>query len=579
MVFAKRTGERKARSLARWALPSTLLLTALAACSAGVDVNGPGNGHYGDGDPDPDTHPGSDLPPALQQGLVAGPPMARGLSNREYLHTVSDLIGAQLSPGLQATWMPTPQFSGFDSVPWTNYDTKAIRDRLDTLDGILDVAVEAPKLMVCSAASDADLAYEICAKRILEPFATRAFGRPLRGEEATALGTAYGNGLTLARTVFNDPPTLFKEALRVALGSVLLAPQLLTRMENANSAGLTGERALDAYEVADRLSFLMIGSIPDDELWAKAQDGTLLSDPAQLAAQVNRLLDTHTDAFVDSFMGQWFDFRAYENAAPDSLEAGLWNETARTLVDVIKNDLPVTAILAPGFTYVNQQVATHYGLPGTFGADFQKITTTERGGILQQGSWLTLSASPQGTKPIHRGRLLQDRLLCKAVSPPSSELFAQIQATSAMIPSTATVKERLEQHRSNPACSSCHQYMDPIGLGLEGFDQYGKVRTVYADTNYPVETDTFIFDKAFSTVPELNAILASMPEYRRCASEKIAIYSLKRVVHGAEGSDKAILDALSFEAEGKVPSFRQIVLRLVQSNAFLKVNHGAQNGS
>jgi hypothetical protein len=232
----------------------------------------------------------------------------------------------------------------------------------------------------------------------------------------------------------------------------------------------------------------------------------------------------------------------------------------------------------PGFTYVNQDLAAHYGLTGQFSTEFSRVATDERGGILQQGSWLTLSATPLKTSPMHRGRLVQDRLLCKVIPPPDSALFEQIQAVTASIPATATVKQRVEMHRSaGAACQGCHEYMDPIGIGLEGFDMVGKVRTTYADTGMKVETDSTILGTPFATFGELNQVLSGLPEYGRCAAEKLSVFSLRRILDGTSPADGALLEYLSFPDGDRPPSIRTMVLRLVTSKAFRTVNHGAKS--
>jgi hypothetical protein len=554
---------------------TVLLSAALLACLAAACDDGLVDSLNG-GRPDGKGGGTSEVE-SLGAKLAASTPMVRNLSNREYLSAISDLIGERLSPELQKGWTPTTQFSGFDAVAWTNLDAKAIRDRAETLETILDRAVAAPKVMTCSVTTADALRYDGCAKRIVEPLATRGFGRPLTSEEAGSLAARYDAAIALAKTALTDPAAIFKDGVRAAIGSIFLAPQFLTRTEAAPSSDFTGERDLDGYELASRLSFMLTGSLPDDELWDKAVSGDL-TDPGTLTAEATRLLDAKVDTFVQTFMGQWLDFRAFDTAAPGSSEAAMYGESWRTLSAIVKDELPVTALVKPGFTFVNQELATHYGLPGTFTSEFAKVTTDERGGILQQGSWLTLSATALKTSPMHRGRLVQDRLLCKVIPPPDSALFEQIQQVSASIPATATVKQRVEQHRqAGPACFGCHQYMDPIGIGLEGFDQVGKVRTVYADTKLPVETDSEILGKPFRTVGELNDEIVALPEYGRCAAEKLSVFGLRRVVDATTVADGDLLTYLTHPVDGKPPSFREMVLRLVKSNAFRRVNHGARS--
>jgi hypothetical protein len=510
---------------------------------------------------------------AFEARVSAGAPMMRNLSNREYVAALSDLVGEPLSLDLVKDWTATTQYSGFDAVPWNQLDTKAVRDRADTLEAILDRAAHSTKVMTCTATAATDLDYPVCASHILEPLAARAFRRPLSAEEVTALQQSYHAAVQAAQALSADPPTLLTEGVRVALGTIFLAPQFITKVEPPPADDFHGERALTSFEVASRLSFLLAGSLPDDPLWAVALDGTL-ADPQVVAAQAARLIDAGRAGFVQRFMGQWLDFRQLDASADGTLEQAMWNESWRTLDDLVASDRPVTDILRPGFTYLNDLLAKHYGINGTFDAQFQRVSTDERGGVLAQGAWLTLSATPLGTKPIHRGRVVQDRLLCKIVPPPDSTLFKEIQSVIASIPATATVKERLETHRTHgAACQGCHQYMDPIGLGLEGFDQEGRTRTQY-DSGAPIETDGDLLGKPFANFAQLNQMLAELPEFERCTAEKLAVFGLGRVLDGADlPADAALLDYLSFREGGQAPSVREMLLRLVRSSAFLRVVH------
>jgi hypothetical protein len=577
----------------------TTLLVAASTSGAGPGCTGgiggaadegedpstePGEARRADPAPAPATAPTPGRPPAatapatdlgaLGAKVPAGTPMFRNLSNREYLNAVSDLIGARLPLQLIADWNPTTQFAGFDAIAWTNYDTKSVRDRVDALEPILDQAVQSPKVMTCAVTAASGLPYGGCAKSVLEPFAHRAFRRPLTAAEIQQLTASYTAAVSLAQTALTDPAAIFKDAIRVALGTILLAPQFITKAESPPSATFRGERALDAYELASRLSFMLLNSLPDDELWAAAKSGALASDPKALPAQAARLLTARTDAFTQTFMGQWLGFRPLDSAAAGSIENAMWNETWRTLQQVVKDDLPVPTLIKPGFTFLNQQIAKHYGITATLTSSFARFATPDRGGILQQGSWLTLSSTRLKTDPIHRGRLVQDSLLCKDIPMPDAALADEIAAAQAKLPATATPKQQLEAHRkAGPACFGCHQYMDPIGIGLEGFDQLGKVRTVYADTGKPVETDSTLLGKPFANFAEMNQLIHEMPEFTRCTARRLAVFALGRIVEEDAPGDVALLDYLSFAERGQPPTLRAMTLRLVQSRAFQRVVH------
>jgi hypothetical protein len=490
--------------------------------------------------------------------------MVRNLSNREYLRAASDLIGRPLDGNLIKGWTATSNLGGFDAILWNNLDAKSARDRSETVEAIVDSALGSGKLMTCAVKTAADTKYEKCAQSILEGFAKRAYGRPLTMAETTALRSVYSATLALATGVQAKPEDAFRDSVRTALGSILLAPQFMTRIEAAPAGPNATERELSSYELASRLSFMFTGSLPDNDLWARAEDGSL-SNPNVLAEQASRLLSTKTSSLVEVFLGQWFDFRAYESAKLGSLEYSMWRESVQTLTDVIRQDMPPSALLRPGFTYVNSQLSSHYGMAASPSPNFVRVATPDRGGILQQGSWLTLSSKASATHPMHRGRLVQERLLCKPIAAASAELFEQIKATSAKIPATATVKERLEKHREQPLCKGCHEYMDPIGLGLESYDEKGRWRSAYPN-GARVDTQSTIVGKPFGNAQELTSEILAMPEYTRCVAEKIAVYGLRTAT-----PDPALLDDLTRAQDNQAPGLRTMLLRFVNSTSFRKV--------
>jgi hypothetical protein len=510
------------------------------------------------------------------QRVKPGPASLRALSNREYVYSASALFGLPLPLSLTTDWSPNPQFSGFDSIQWSNFDAKLVRDRLGAVETIVEVAVKSPSVMTCAAATDADVAYAACAQTLLQTIATRAFRRPLEGDEVAGLKAVYDEAVALARSApITAPHELVTEGLRAGLASILLAPQFMVRGELPPSPAFEGERSLDAYELASKLSFFFTSALPDDALWADAESGALLG-PSVVAHHAERLLGAHPERFVEAFMGQWLGVRDLSDAPPGSLEHAMWMETKLTLMDLLKSNVPVSRVLKPGFTYVNSTLAGHYELEGTFQPDsFTRVSTQSRGGALMLASVLTTTSTPVKTSPIRRGRYVQGRILCKTLPTPGPELFEQIKAVANSIPATATVKERMTQHRTaSEICQTCHQYMDPIGLGLEGFDPRGRLRTVYdGDPTKPVETDSTLLGKPFQTFQELNELLLMLPDVHRCVAEKVAIYALGRVLDTQQEADKDLVNYLSGTGEGPEPSFRTLIRRMVTSNAFLKVNH------
>jgi len=242
--------------------------------------------------------------------------------------------------------------------------------------------------------------------------------------------------------------------------------------------------------------------------------------------------------------------------------------------DLVRNNTPSNRFVNPGFTYLVPSLGTHYGISGTFSSAGTRVATEDRGGMLMLGAFLTATSPPDITSPIRRGKFVQNRVLCKLVPAPPAELGEVIAQSEESLPPDATVKQRLSLHRNTQTvCYGCHQFMDPIGLGLEGFDPKGKTRTVYPDGK-PVEADSELLGVPFQDFKGLNGLLSTMAEAPRCASEKVAVLALGRVVASSPGNlDQALVDELSAKVNGEYPSFRDVLKRMVRSKAFRTVFH------
>ncbi|MEZ0313925.1 MAG: DUF1588 domain-containing protein [Myxococcota bacterium] len=519
------------------------------------------NGLIGDTEPRP-LEPLAPPPPII---LKSSAP--RTLSNTEYRKSLSSLLGYDIPASLFEGWTPSLTFSGFDGVLWSGFSGKATQDRIATVEALIDGVVASPRVMICEPE---EASGQACATRILERFVPRAFRRPLQANELAELTALYRDGFMLAEGKVPSARDQFHEGLRVVIASVLLSPQLMVRVEPLPAEG---ERDLDAYELATRLAFFMTGAPPDDELWLAAETGALLEVDV-LRAHAMRLLFTRTADFVDTFMGQLFDFRQLATAPADSLKHDFYRESSLVLGEIVAAELPASSLVAPGFTYLNPALATHYGVgPPSYAFtsdDFLRFETNERGGILQQGSVLSLTSTETKTSPTRRGRWVQGRLLCKTIPPPGPELLEQITAVSASIPADATVKQRVDAHRSaGPACAGCHQYMDPIGLGLETFDMLGKTRAYYdqAATRI-VETASELLGTPFTTFAELNVLLAAMPDVNTCLAEKMVVHGLGQM---PAADDEGLIFALSAPVDGHDPSFADLVERFVTSTPFRRI--------
>ena len=306
---------------------------------------------------------------------------------------------------------------------------------------------------------------------IVAAFAPRAFRRPLTADELEAY-------TSLARPVLDDGRP-FPEAVRVPLRAILSAPAFLYQ------AGSPGE--LDDYALASRLSYFLWRSMPDDQLFDVAADGSL-TDPTVLAAQIDRMLDDSKSArFVEDFGGQTFRLYEIKATTPDKglypefddpLAQALAQETELFLTELIARNLGVGQLIDADFTFVNRPLAEHYGLPGVEGYEMQKVTLpadSPRGGLLTQASILKITANGTTTSPVPRGNFVLANLLGQPAPPPPPGVAGLEPDTRG----TTTIREQLEAHRSNPVCGSCHRIIDPPGFALESFDPIGGFRTNY----------------------------------------------------------------------------------------------------
>jgi hypothetical protein len=497
------------------------------------------------------------------------------LSNTEYLTSVAELTGTTPSADLVKDWSPSPTYSGFEGINSTVMNRKYAEDHITGVEKMVEAALGSAKVMTCTTTTN--FSYGTCGQSIVERIAKRAYRRPLLADEKAALKTAFERGVSEAQGSGLAMPalTVLKEGVRAGLSAVFLAPQFMIRGELPPTPTFVGERPLNAYELATRLAFFFRGAGPDDELFAKAESGELLQESV-IDAQIDRLIQV--DKFAETFMSQWYGIHDFTRAGASTLEAAMWLEAKLTFQELVKSRTPVDKFLSPGFTYLVPSLGTHYGIPGSFSASGTRVVTQERGGMLMLGAFLTATSPPLLTSPIRRGKFVQSRVLCKNMPPPPEALQDQISASLESIPATATPKERIALHsQTSSVCYGCHQYMDPIGLGLEGFDPTGKKRTVYDnDPSKPVETDSTLLGTPFRNFEELNGLLGAMPEVSRCAAEKVAIFSLGRIVSGAQGGeDAALVDGVSRKVDGQWPDLREVTRRMVRTIAFRNVVHEA----
>jgi hypothetical protein len=325
-----------------------------------------------------------------------------------------------------------------------------------------------------------------CAKKILEPLAHRAYRHPVTGNEMDKLLTAFGEGRR---------DSTFEAGIAAGIRRMLMAPEFLFRIERdpVQVAADTPYRITD-LELASRLSYFLWSSAPDDPLLAAAEAGEL-KDPAVLRSQVRRMLaDPRARNLVTNFGAQWLQLGVAEGAHPDpviftdfdgSLRRSFIKETELLLQSVLLGNQSVLELLNAKYTFVNERLARHYGIPNIYGDQFRRVEVNDgiRGGLLGQGSILTATSYPNRTSPVLRGKWILETILGSPPPPPPPNVPALPEAGEGH--KVLSVRERLSEHRANPACASCHVRMDPLGFALENFDATGRWRTV--ETNGPAD--------------------------------------------------------------------------------------------
>jgi Protein of unknown function (DUF1592)/Protein of unknown function (DUF1588)/Protein of unknown function (DUF1587)/Protein of unknown function (DUF1585)/Protein of unknown function (DUF1595) len=378
---------------------------------------------------------------------------------------------------------------------------------------------------------------EGCAKTILAALARRAYRGPVTDAAVATLLEFYRAGRLEGS---------FEAGIQHALERLLCSPEFLFRIERDRSAaGSPAPYRISDLELASRLSFFLWSSIPDEELLELAARGKL-RDPAVLERQVRRMLaDARSAALVKNFANQWLVVRNVRNVSPDgdlfpefdeNLREALERETELFVEHIIREDRDVLELLTADYTFVNQRLARHYEIPNVYGNQFRRVALADpnRRGLLGQGSILMVTAYPDRTSPVLRGKWLLDNILGAPPPPPPPDVDTSLTSPAGSGTPT-TVRERLEQHRRNPACASCHAPMDPLGFALENFDPLGRWRTVEAGK--PVDASGALPDGTRLNGPAglQRFLLAQRGQFVTTLTEKLLTYALGRKLDFYDG--------------------------------------------
>jgi hypothetical protein len=395
--------------------------------------------------------------------------------------------------------------------------------------------------------------WENCAKPALIKWASRAFRRPLRVDEIENYRQQFQLSLTAATTADLGSP--FSEAFTTVVQSALLSPNVMFKAELV-PGGL--DDAEKQYAVASKLGLFFRGSLPDEELWSKAQSNSL-SNEAAVRTEASRLLSANLDRFTSNFGGQWLDFRDAASTT-DPLLLAMQSEPSLVFKEVLETNSPPEKLLSPGFTFVSAPLAAHYGLTSyvTGLGGIQRIPTMARGGLLSQASFLTKTAmGSEFRRPIHRGLWTLTRLMCQELPRLDAATLEEIGASIAGIDATLPLPKKMELHRKTTMrCIGCHGKIDPIGLALENYDERGLWRTRYA-SGAPIDND-FAFDGVSVRNPiELNSMLENSESYRTCVATKLLTFALNR---GPLEAELCAMKTLAKPANGTVPSLQSLAI-------------------
>ncbi len=417
------------------------------------------------------------------------------------------------------------------------------------------------QILICDPKTDS-----ACVERILSRLARRAYRRPVTQEEIAELVKFVGLARAEGQSV--------EQGLQLAIQAILVSPHFLFRIErDPDPTDPSQVHRISDLELASRLSYFLWSSMPDEELLGLAEAGKL-NRPEVLRAQVDRLLaDKRAAAFAENFAGQWLETRNLDSVRPDPDKFPEWTpelrdamkmETRLFFEAILRENRPLSDFLDARFTFLNGPLAKHYGIPNVTGADFRRvdIETDQRGGILGHASVLTVTSYPTRTSPVIRGKYVLESILGAPPPDPPPDIPALDEAA---VGNTGTLRQQMEQHRNNPACSSCHERMDALGFGLENYDAIGKWRT--EDGKFPVDTSgTLPSGESFSTPAQMREILkADVPEFARCLTEKMMIYALGR---GLERYDRRTVSEITRELAASGYRFQTLVHSVVESVAF-----------
>lgn len=420
------------------------------------------------------------------------------------------------------------------------------------------------RIFACRPEQPADEA--ACAERILSDLMRQAYRRPIAADDLQVPMRCFHEGRAEGG---------FEAGIERALSAVLVNPHFLFRIETLPPDVAPREvYRISDVELASRLSFFLWNSLPDEELLGLAE-GRQLREPAVLEAQVHRMLaDRRSESLVTSFAGQWLHLQNLDAVTPDmrrypdfddNLRQAFRQETERFVDSILREDRSVLDLIRADYTFLNERLAKHYGIPHVQGSRFRRVKvepTSQRGGLLRHGSILTVTSYATRTSPVLRGKWVLENLLGMTPPPPPPDIpNLEENRVLASLP----VRERLAAHRANPACASCHDLIDPVGFALDQFDAVGRWREL--EEGRPVDASGGLPDGSeFSGVAGLEEGILRRPEvFVSCLTEKLMVYALGRGLEYHDAPTVRRIVATAREADYRISS---LILEIVRSVPF-----------
>lgn len=542
---------------------SRLPLALVAVVSAGALV-GACTGHLGEA-PDPTGQAAAEV---CSVGIHPGGAPIRRMTRFEYNNAVRDLLGDTTRPA--DSFVAEEEALGFNNQATALGVTQLLAEQyMEASEGIAArAAKDWKKVLPCDPVKTGE---DVCAAQFILAFGKKAFRRPLEVAESARLNQLFAWG----RQKYD-----FSTGLQLVIQAALQSPRFLYRVEMGMPDPVKDQAevtALDSWEVATRLSFLIWSSIPDEELFAAAE-ADALGDAAAIEKQARRMLeDPRARDAVANFHAQWLglsridtlnkDAAVYPTYTP-SLRP-LWEKETLSFLDhVVFDDAKgdVKTMLTAPYSMMNAELAAFYGVTGPTGPEFEAVTLDpkQRAGLLTQASLLAVNAKPNQSSPIHRGKFVRERLLCQPLPPPPNDINIQ----PPEVDPTATTRDKFSQHSSDPYCAGCHKLMDPIGFGFEHYDGIGQWRA--EDHGLPVDatgalTGTRDSDGAFDGAVELAARLGESDEVRQCVATQWFRFGYG---HGEEKADTCAMAQLQDAFKAADYNVKELLVALTRTDAF-----------